>query len=143
MSNFMLNKKTKSKKDKDLTLLEKYIEDTNKQSSNKENLTLLERGLQQGNEFKKLERKKKVVPAKVDTEHKIETEYSSPYEDKYEKFLYYAEKYRIPFSRGGFKKSFKELAEDIHKYEMKHLKHILKNGLDKKYQEYGHYISII
>jgi len=140
----MLDKlKSKPKKDKDLTLLEKYIETMDKDKSNKENLTLLERGLQQGNEYKKLEKKKKVVPAKVDTEQKIETDYSSPYDEKYEKILHYAEKYRIPFSRMGAKKSYKNLAEDIHKYEMKNLKHIMKNGLDKKYQEYGHYISII
>lgn len=138
----MLSRKKKSDK-KELTLLEKMIDDAERAKNNKENLTLLERGLQEGNEFKKISRRKKAVPAKVDTEHKTDTEYTSPYDDKYEKYLHYAQKYNIPFSKSGNKKSYKDLAEDIHKYEMKNLKKILKSGMDKKYKEYGHYISVV
>ena len=115
----------KKKEVKELTLLEKMIDDSERAKKNKENLTLLERSLLQGNEFTKIIKKKKAVAAKVDTEHKTDTEYSSPYDDKYEKYLHYAEKYGIPFNRAGYKKSYKDLSEDIHKYEMKHLKRIL------------------
>lgn len=135
--------KKKVKQDKNLSLLENYIVETGKNQSNKENLTMLERTLQQGNEFKVLERKKKAIPARVETEAKYETKHSTPYDDRYEKYSHYAEKYRIPFSRSGIKKTFKELAEDIHKYEKKYHKELIKNGLDKKYKEYGHYITTI
>lgn len=137
------NLKSKNKRDDELTLLERYNEEIKKKDLDKDNLTLLQKAIMEGNEYKKIQKKKKIIPAKVDTEIKVELELAAPYDDKFEKYLHYAEKYRIPFTKGGIKKSYKELAQEIHKYEMKNLKHILNSGLDKKYKEYGHYINVV
>ena len=131
----MLDKGAKNVKN-DLSMLEKGVKNV------KNDLTMLERGLANENETKMLQRKKKIIqpPAK---EKKVMTELSSPHDDKFLKLQYYAGKYKIPFTRSGVKKSYKNLAEDIHKHEMLNIKNIIKNGLDKKYKEYGHYINII
>lgn len=129
---------------KEPPLFTKYEQVLDKNALNKENLTLLERGYAEGNEFAKIRgRVRSVKPAIVN--EIVETEYKNikPYDDKYERLVYYAEKYRMPFMRAGAKKTLKELAQDIHKYEMKHIKMLMKMGLDKKYQEYGHYIKML
>jgi hypothetical protein len=140
----MLKKKVLKKDQVDVNLLERSNQIINNAIKNKENLSMLERMIDSNNDLIKLNRKKrKAVPARVDVEKKDILENVLPYDEKYEKLIHYAEKYRIPFSRAGFKKTYKDLAEDIHKYEMKNTKLLVKNGLDKKYREYGHYISIV
>jgi len=126
------------------TLFHRYEVAGEKGTNNKDNLTLLERGLAEGNEFVKLHRKSRRTKPAVVSET-IETNFENviPYDDKHERLIHYAEKYRIPFMKAGVKKSLKDLAHDIHKFEMKHIKQIMKFGLDKKYKEYGHYISLL
>ena len=126
------------------TLFHRYMVAEEKGKNNKENLSMLEKGLMEGNEFVKLhQRKKRDKPAVVN--EKVETDFETiiPYDDKHDRLLHYAEKYRIPYARAGVKKTLKELAHDIHKYEMKNIKQIMKLGLDKKFKEYGHYISLL
>ncbi len=140
----MLKKKVLKKDQVEVNLLERSNQIINDAVKNKESLSMLERMIDSNNDLIKLNRKKrKAVPARVDVEKKDILENVLPYDEKYEKLIHYAEKYRIPFSRAGFKKTYKDLAEDIHKYEMKNTKLLVKNGLDKKYREYGHYISIV
>jgi hypothetical protein len=107
-----------------------------------ENLSLLERGFMEGNELTKIGRHKRKKPAVVE-KVEINNEVASPYDDRFDKYNYYIQKYNIPFFRNGLRKSFKDLANDIHKYEMKHKKILIKKGLDPKYKEYGHYINIV
>ena len=115
-------------------------EDLLKRKENKEEPTLLERAEQIANENKKI-RNKKLVPAReIEV---IESQYIEPYNEKYNKLIYYAEKYRLPYFKGSMRKSFKDLAHDIHKYELKHRKKILKTGLDKTQKEYGFYIKSV
>ena len=140
----MLKKKVLKKDQVEVNLLERSNQIINDAVKNKENLSMLERMIDSNNDLIKLNRKKrKAVPARVDVEKKDILENVLPYDEKYEKLIHYADKYRIPFSRAGFKKTYKDLAEDIHRYEMKNTKILVKNGLDKKYREYGHYISIV
>ena len=124
------------------TLLHRYEIAKKNGENNKENLTLLERGLMEGNEYTKLGRHKRKKPI-VNETVEIDLNVVAPYDDKFDKYIHYADKYKIPYHHNGMKKSFKDLAHDIHKYEMKHIKEIIKNGLDKKYKEYGHYINIV
>jgi len=35
------------------------------------------------------------------------------------------------------------LAHNIRDFEIKHLKKIMKLGLDERYKEYGHYINVV
>lgn len=145
----MYNKQQKQKKDESLN---KQIEamtrrgaeerdDTIKKLLNKEEKTLLERAYEIGNENEKVKKEKKIKPAKeIEI---IESNYIIPYDDKYDKILYYIHKYRIPYLESGRKKSYKELAHAIHKYEMSNKKKIIKGGLDKKYEEYGLYLKAI
>ena len=139
----------------ELTLLERGMLINNearkekivKPTKNINDMSLLERSLAIENENKKaqknmMNRKKKFIQ-QTNNKEKTETKFSSPHDDKFLKLLHYADKYRIPFTRGGIKKTYKNLAEDIHKYEMSNLKKIVSNGLDKKYKEYGHYINLI
>lgn len=140
----MLKKKVLKKDLVEVGLLENNNQIINNAIKNKENLSMLERMIDSNNDLIKLNRKKrKAVPARVDVEKKDILDKVIPYDEKFEKLIHYAEKYRIPFSRAGFKKTYKDLAEDIHKYEMKNTKLLVKNGLDKKYSQYGHYISIV
>jgi len=140
----MLKKKVLKKDQVEVNLLERSNQIINDAVKNKENLSMLERMIDSNNDLIKLNRKKrKAVPARVDVEKKDILENVLPYDEKYEKLIHYADKYRIPFSRAGFKKTYKDLAEDIHRYEMKNTKILVKNGLDKKYKQYGLYISII
>jgi hypothetical protein len=110
--------------------------------NNKENLTLLERGLQEGNEFLQLNKKNKKKP-NVNEVVEIGIQLATPYDDKYEKIIHYADKYKIPYHNSGFRKSYKDLAHSIRDFEVKNVKQIMKLGLDKKYHEYGHYINIM
>jgi hypothetical protein len=119
----------------------KISEDIDK--GNKENLSLLEKGLAEGNEFMKINRKQRKVKPAIVGETVDVSGVITPYDDKYEKLQYYAEKYRIPYKKGGVKKSFKNIANDIAAYEKKNLKRIQLMGMDKKYKELGHYIKII
>jgi len=129
---------------KEPPLFTKYEQTLDKNALNKENLSLLERGYAEGNEFVKIRGKVRPIKPAIVNEI-IETEYKNikPYDDKYERLVHYAEKYRIPFKRAGVKKTLKELAQDVHRYEIKHIKSLMKIGLDKKYQEYGHYIKML
>ena len=123
------------------TLLHRYEIAQKKGEDTKENLTLLERGLMEGNDEIKLGRHKRKKPAVVE---KIEINNEVvPYDDRYEKYIHYIQKYNIPFLRAGIRKSFKDLANEIHRYEMKHKAKLVKQGLDSKYKEYGHYINIV
>lgn len=57
--------------------------------------------------------------------------------EKYEKIIHFAERYRIPYTIAGYKKSYKELLDDIQKYELKNRKQLVKLGKEKKYDIYG------
>ena len=145
----LYNTQQKQKKDESLN---KQIEamtrrgaeerdDTIKKLLNKEEKTLLERAYDIGNENEKVRKEKKIKPAKeIEI---IESNYIIPYDDKYDKILYYIHKYRIPYLESGRKKSYKELAHAIHKYEMSNKNKIIKGGVDKKYKEYGLYLKTI
>ena len=126
------------------TLFKRFNIAEQKGKNNKENLSLLEKGLMEGNEYIQLGKmKRKTKPAIVNETVETNFENVIPYDNKHEKLLHYADKYRIPYSRGGVKKTLKDLAIDIHNYEMKHLKQLMKLGLDKKYKEYGHYLKLL
>lgn len=124
------------------TLLHRYEIAMKKGEDTKENLTLLERGLMEGNDEIKLGRNKRKKPAVVE-KVEIKDGILAPYDDRYEKYIHYIQKYNIPFMRAGIRKSFKDLANEIHRYEMKHKAKLVKKGLDPKYKEYGHYINIV
>lgn len=64
-------------------------------------------------------------------------------DDKFEKLIHYADKYKIPYHLGGIKKTYKDLAHNIRDFEFKHLKKLIKLGLDQRYKEYGFYINIV
>mgnify|MGYP003334738381 CR=1 FL=1 len=88
----------------------------------------------------------KHIPARIVDEKNYQVEEKEEKEfpiAKASKIIYYAEKYRIPFNKFGFKKTFKELSKDIREYERKYLKRILSSGEDNKYDEYGMYIRRI
>jgi hypothetical protein len=115
----------------DILQKEKELKDL----KSKENLSLLERS--EGNDFTQLGKK-------INSKTKVEVvEPTDDYFNKVDKIYYYAVKYRLPFQQSGYKKTYKELAQDIKKYEVKYLKTLLDNGVDKKYDEYGLYITII
>jgi len=125
------------------TLFHRFKVSEDKEKGNKENINLLEKGLAEGNEMTKIfNKKRKTKPAIFGEEIDI-TGVVIPYDDKFEKLQYYAEKYRIPYKKGGVKKSFKDIARDIAAYEKKNLNKIKLAGMDKKYKELGHYIKII
>jgi hypothetical protein len=126
------------------TMFKRFNIAEQKEKNNRENLSLLEKGLMEGNEFIQLGKmKRKTKPVVVNETVEINFENVIPYDNRHEKLLHYAEKYRIPYSRGGVKKTLKDLAIDIHKYEMKNIKKLMKLGLDKKYKEYGHYLKLV
>jgi hypothetical protein len=122
------------------TLLHRYEILKKREGTNKENLSLLERGFLEGNEFMKLNKKKKPI---VNETVEINIDVVKPYDDKFDKIIHYTDKYKIPYHENGSKKSYKQLAHDIHAFEMKHLKELMKKGIDAKYKEYGHYINIM
>lgn len=124
------------------TLLHRYEILNKADKENKHNLTLLERGVMEGNEFLQLSKRKKKKPITNEVVE-IDTQIISPYDDKFEKIIHYVDKYNIPYHRGGQKKSYRDLAHDIRDYEVKNVKKLMKLGLDKKYKEYGHYINIM
>jgi hypothetical protein len=125
------------------TLFHRFKVSEEKDKGNKENLSLLEKGLAEGNEMTKIINKKRKTKPTIVNETIDTTATILPYDDKFEKLQYYAEKYRIPYKKAGAKKSFKDLAHDIAAYEKKNLNRIKLGGLDKKYKELGHYIKII
>lgn len=124
------------------TLLHRYQILNKADKENKHNLTLLERGVMEGNEFLQLHKRKKKKPINNEVVE-IDTHIITPYDDKFEKIIHYVDKYKIPYHSGGNRKSFKDLAHDIRDFEVKNVKKLIKLGLDKKYQEYGHYINIM
>lgn len=69
----------------------------------------------------------------------VEFEEDDP--DKFEKIIHFAERYRIPYTIAGHKKSYKELLDDIKNYELKHIKSIAKIGKEKKYDIYGLHLA--
>lgn len=58
----------------------------------------------------------------------------------YKQYAYYANKYKIPLSKDGHKKTIKELSESIHKYENKNRTKLIKKGIDFNTGQYGMYI---
>jgi hypothetical protein len=60
--------------------------------------------------------------------------------EKFEKIIHFAERYRIPYTKSGYKKTFTELLKEIKNYEGKHIKDIAKIGKDRKYDIFGLYI---
>jgi hypothetical protein len=124
------------------TLFDRYNVLQEKEAKEKQNLSMLERDIANGNEYMKLGRRQRKNPSVgqvVDTEGT----YAVEHDDKLDKIIHYAEKYNIKFSNGFGKKSFKELVKEIHAYEMRNIKKLKKLGLDKKYHEYGMYINIV
>lgn len=106
--------------------------------------TMLEERIE--TDFLKLYKRKKHIPARFVEEKNYQVEEKDEKEfpvAKASKIVYYAEKYRIPFNKFGFKKTFKELSKDIQEYEKKNFKRILSYGEDNKYDEYGMYIRRI
>jgi hypothetical protein len=140
----MLSKGSNGFEKQNPTLLSSQELFNKKEGSNKENLSLLERGLLEGNEFVKIHIKGRVNKPAVVNEV-VETRYKNitPYDDRNDKLMHYVDKYNLPYSRAGVKKTMKELAEDVHRFEKKHLKALIKTGLDKKYKEYGNYVKLI
>jgi len=115
-------------------------EDLLKKKVGEEDKTLLERAEEISNENKKMNKKKLVPAREIEV---IESKYIEEYNPKYDKLVHFAEKYRIPYFAGGKRKGFKDLAHDIHEFEMRNKKALLKKGVDKKYKEYGLYIKPI
>jgi hypothetical protein len=65
---------------------------------------------------------------------------SKPYVVGYKTYAYYAQKYKIPLTVDGRKRTMKELANTIHKYEMKNRNKIISRGVDENTGSYGLYI---
>lgn len=61
-------------------------------------------------------------------------------EIQYKLYWYYAKKYKIQLHKDGHKKTARELALDIHKYEMRNINRIVKKGIDKNTGQLGMYI---
>ena len=57
--------------------------------------------------------------------------------DKFEKIIHFAQRYRIPYVKSGYKKSFAELLKEIKQYEQKYIKEITRIGKDRRYDIYG------
>ena len=108
------------------------------EAKSKENRDLFQKSMEKGVEFMKLGKKKKHKPVEVIDVEKLEEDGEIP---KYEKIIYYAEKYRVPFMKSGIRKSYPELEKEIQSFEKKYLKQLLGNGKDKKYGEYGLFIK--
>lgn len=125
---------------KEFDLLGRANELLKKEKLNKENQTMLEKAFEINSVSKKTKKNKNPV---IDTTVKVKEDLVVPYSDKFDKLLHYAEKYKIPFSKAGAKKSYIQIANDVHKHEMKFKKELIKNGLDRTYKEYGHYINIV
>ena len=108
------------------------------EDKSKENRNLFQKSMEEGVEFMKLGKKKKYKPVEVIDVEKLEEDGEIP---KYEKIIYYAEKYRVPFMKSGIRKTYPELEKEIQKFEKKFLKQLLGYGKDKKYGEYGLFIK--
>jgi hypothetical protein len=108
------------------------------EQKSKDNLNLIQKSMEGGVEFMALGKKKKYRPVQVIDIEKLEDDSDIP---KFEKIIYYAEKYRIPFVHFGIKKSYGELEKEIQKFEKKFVKQIAQTGKDRKYGEYGLYIK--
>jgi hypothetical protein len=104
----------------------------------REELPLIERDAEKQNEFIRKEREAR--PSNLIVQEFTNVE---PYDDKLERLLYFADKYRIPYFRNGIRKSYADIARDVHKYEAVNKNKIKKLGLDKKYKIYGHYIVYV
>jgi hypothetical protein len=119
---------------KSLTLLEEFdrrIKDPEK--------SMLELGLTIDNKpDNKKKRRRKIVEDKIDV---VVRENSD--EDPHEKLLYFAKKYLInPVGQSG-KKTYKQIADEVYKYEIKNRKKLIHEGVDKKYIDYGYYIKLV
>lgn len=124
------------------TLFKKYEQLQLQNKNDKSNLNLLERELEERNEYAKLNKRKRYLPpAKVI--ESVDAKIENPDVNKYDRILHYATKYRIPMVRAGVKVSYKDLAKIIHKFEMKNIKSIMRGGKDRKYEEYGLYIKLL
>lgn len=97
--------------------------------------------LEMAEDIGKVKKEKKMKPARVI--EIIESEYVVPYDEKYDKILHYAQKYKIKFFEAGRRKNYKDLAHDIHEFELKNKNKLLKQPLDKEYKEFGMYIKSI
>ena len=97
--------------------------------------------LEMAEDIGKVKKEKRMKPARVI--EIIESEYVVPYDEKYDKILHYAQKYKIKFFEAGRRKNYKDLAHDIHEFELKNKKKLLNKGLDKEYKEFGMYIKSI
>jgi hypothetical protein len=139
---FGKNKKIQDLTSNTKTLLHRYEILNKAEKNNKENLTLLERGLMEGNDFLQLSKRKKKKPITNEIVE-FDTKVISPYDDKFEKIIHYVDKYKIPYHSSAGKKSYRDLAHDVRDFEVKNVKKLIKLGLDKKYHEYGHYINIM
>lgn len=106
----------------------------------KENRDMFQKSMEEGVEFMKLGKKKKYKPVEVIDVEKLQEDGEIP---KFEKIIYYAEKYRVPFLKSGIRKTYPELEKEIQKFEKKFLKQILGSGKDKKYGEYGLFIKTV
>jgi hypothetical protein len=70
----------------------------------------------------------------------LEYDPSTDRERMMKKYDYYARKYKIPLLIEGKKRTMKEIASDIHKYEMKNIKKLMRQGIDINTKEIGMYI---
>ena len=104
----------------------------------REELPMLERDAEKLTEFIRKERASRPSNLVVQEFTNVE-----PYDDKLEQLLYFADKYNIPYFRGGVRKSYADIASDVHKYEAKNKNKLKKLGLDKKYKIYGHYLLYV
>jgi len=143
LNKLLLNKqKDREKINKLQRELYKFLEQAEEKKSDmiketEREKTLLERA----EEIGKVKKDKRLKPAKVI--EIVENNYVVPYDEKYDKLLHYAQKYKIKFFEAGRRKSYKDLAHDIHDFELKNKKKILNKGLDKEYKEFGMYIKSI
>jgi len=104
----------------------------------REELPLLERDAKKLTEFIRKERASRPSNLIVQEFSNVE-----PYDDKLERLLYFSDKYNIPYFRNGVRKSYADIASDVHKYEAKNKNKLKKLGLDKKYKIYGHYLLYV
>jgi len=134
----------KIKKSLDTTLIQRGLDYQRNLGKDKTNLTLLEKGLLEGNEYMKLGNRQSKKPIVNDiVEIKDTNNLTTPHDEKFNKILHYAKKYKIPYHAHGVRKTYKQLLEEIHRYEIRNTKELVKQGLDSKYHEHGHYIKVV
>jgi len=120
---------------KELTLLEEF--DRRLRTPEK---TLLEIGLTIGDkkEPDKKKKRRKIIEERIEVPIGERSD-----EDPHERLLHYAKKYLInPVGANG-KKTYKEIADEVFKYELKNRNRLIKEGVDKKYLDYGFYLKLV